>query len=647
MDIQCAHCRIPIGGGRFRPRALVFAIRLAVDRAWRGALFAFPLILLLSGCAAPVGIIPSDLRGAYLEINSSGLWDAEPSYHSRIVLYRYNLAEEFKKNPRTTLLALHEKAAGGDDRRDLRFALAELNFLYAEALENRRDDPNTWRVPDYFLTSAIYSYLFLLGTSREALPSPYDPRFRQACDFHNRALGKGLTDQERGEVSLNSVARRLPIGQLSLTVDTDALTWDINRFERVLRADDYRVRGFTVRNRTAGLGAPLIAVKAKATAPFGGAVPLTAFLRLMGDGSDILNGAGCASLELHPTYDEPTVMVNGQLVPLETDTTAPIAVALDNPDIWSLGLRRFFLFADHVDPRIVEIQPYEPGRIPVVFVHGTASDPVWWAEMLNTLRADPRIRERYQFWLFQYNSNRPILESSAALRRQLTQKRRQLDPEGKDPAMNHLVVVGHSQGGLLAKQVVVRTGDAIWRSLSDTPFDQVDIRPEGKELLRELMFLEPLPFVKRVIFLSTPHRGSFLAKNWIVDIFRRILRLPITVMKGAADVLKIVGQFKLPFDTQGKMPTSLDSMSPNSPVLRVLADTPIVAGVMAHSIIAIQGEEEPPQGDDGVVEYQSAHLEGVASEFIVRSDHSCQQHPLAIEEVRRILGEHLSATSLE
>jgi len=72
---------------------------------------------------------------------------------------------------------------------------------------------------------------------------------------------------------------------------------------------------------------------------------------------------------------------------METDSTAPIAYALDNPDIWSAGLRRFLLIEEEIQPHLVMLQPYVQRRIPVVFVHGTASDLVWWAEMLNTLRS--------------------------------------------------------------------------------------------------------------------------------------------------------------------------------------------------------------------------------------------------------------------
>ena len=86
-------------------------------------------------------------------------------------------------------------------------------------------------------------------------------------------------------------------------------------------------------------------------------------------------------------------------------------------------------------------------------------------------------------------------------------------------------------------------------------------------------------------------------------------------------------------------------MSPSNPLLQTLATMPVAPGVKAHSIIAIDGDDEPPKGDDGVVEYKSAHQEGVESEYIVRSGHSCQGHPLTIEEVRRILLEHLKSIS--
>jgi hypothetical protein len=81
---------------------------------------------------------------------------------------------------------------------------------------------------------------------------------------------------------------------------------------------------------------------------------------------------------------------------------------------------------------------------------------------------------------------------------------------------------------------------------------------------------------------------------------------------------------------------------PQNVGLLALAEILLAPGIKGHSIIAIDGNEQRPEGDDGVVKYTSAH---VGLECIVRSGHSCQGYPLVIEEVRRILLEHLPGLS--
>jgi len=611
---------------------------------------AFPLVLMLAGlvtgCASPVGLKPAGLRGAHLETSAYALSEASPHSSTKVVLQRYGLLDRFAKDAESVLDALHQKVADGDDRRDLRFALAELAFLYGEILERHASPGQKAKAPDYYLSAALQAYLFLMGDSREGPPSPYDSRFREACDIHNRALGKGLATGKDGRVVLRDGVRKLPSGSLSLSIDTSDFEWDLDQFDRILCADDYLVYGLTVRNRTDGLGAPLVAVNPLQEKLSGKrVVPLTVFMRLSGGGPASEDGGLQAVLELHATYDTSRVRVDGRSIPLESDATAGIAYALDDPFVWSQGIRRFFRFAEQIQPQLVMSQPYQRGRIPVVFVHGTASDMVWWAEMLNTLHGDPQLRTRCQFWFFRYNSSRPILDSGEALRRILSETRRICDPEGTDPAMDQMVVIGHSQGGLLTKTTVVRTGDRLWRSLSDTPFEEADLPPDGRALARSWFFMEPLPFVKRVVFIATPHRGSFLAGQRVRRLFQKILDFPGDMIVGAASILTLSEEWKLPYRFEGRIPTSLDGMSPQNPVLLALAAIPVENGVAAHSIIAVKGEGDPADGDDGVVTYRSAHLEGVASEFVVRSGHSCQQHPLVIEEVRRILLAHLEGQS--
>ena len=90
---------------------------------------------------------------------------------------------------------------------------------------------------------------------------------------------------------------------------------------------------------------------------------------------------------------------------------------------------------------------YDPGRVR----SRDASSPARWAEMANELLGDPAIASRYQIWFFIYNSGNPIALSAMRLRESLQAVRKDVDPDGKDPALNQMVVIGHSQGGLLTK----------------------------------------------------------------------------------------------------------------------------------------------------------------------------------------------------
>src|SRR4030095_13161428 len=144
-----------------------------------------------------------------------------------------------------------------------------------------------------------------------------------------------------------------------------------------------------------------------------------------------------------------TVQVEGKSIPLETDLTAPLAHALNTNFVWQLGMAQFLSSQELIKSAVYLTEPYRTNRIPVVLVHGTFSSPVWWAEMMNTLRSDPEVARHFQFWYFVYNSGNPVAFSAVKLREALTEKVKEVDPEGKDPALQQMVVIGHSQGGLL------------------------------------------------------------------------------------------------------------------------------------------------------------------------------------------------------
>jgi pimeloyl-ACP methyl ester carboxylesterase len=599
-------------------------------------------VFLLAGCASPIGVRQVSPRESYRESMANPLTEGVASNATNIVLHRFDLAEDYECNPAGVIEILHYKALH-DDRRDNLYALAELSYLYGERLEKSEEPADRELAPDYFLLASIYAYHFLLDERIEPPPNAFDLRTRAACDIYNFGLWRGMATGKAGALNLGPAVRNLPIGSLAISDDLTKFPWPLEQFERFEPVDRYEIRGISIRNRTEGIGAALIGVKKlNPESPFPQPVPMSVFLRINGNLDQLTDGTATASLEFYSAYEENLLEVKGRHPPLETDTTTPMAYVLETSKIWDFGLGVFlgkeFL---SIPNGLYLTQPYQPGRIPVVFVHGTFSNPAWWAEMLNTLRADPVLRQKFQFWCFLYNSSAPILVSAADLRDALREKVAQLDPEGKDPALREMVVVGHSQGGLLAKLTVVDTGDRLVRAVTGKDLDALGLPEDKKAEARRLLVVEPVPGVTRVVFIATPHRGSVLSKQWVRTLIKKIVTLPAGIVNTTFSLHDYFTDEVKRFIGSSKVPTSIDGMSPDNPVLKTLADTPLAPGVSGHSIIAVEGDGDPKLGDDGVVAYSSAHLEGMESEFIVHSGHSCQGNPFTIEEVRRILLEHL------
>jgi pimeloyl-ACP methyl ester carboxylesterase len=607
---------------------------------------ALAALIVLAGCTTPIGADLASPRQAYLNLHRNALNSGDCSGDAQVVLHRYNLEQSFEKNPDATLEQL-QAIACADDRRDVLYALSELNYLNADR-QNRSVKPGVpRRARNSYFASAIYAYLYLFGDSREAPPNPYDLRFRAACGFYNRGLALGLMVNTNALVELDSGLRQTPPGPVAVKLTHPGFPWNLDLVEKFYSADEFIVRGLTTRNRDSGLGAPLIAVSRKmGRFQEQRRAPVTVFLRVSGDVRAWSAGKMDATLELYSAYDATQVEVNGKPVPLQTDTTAPMAQGLNNSPIWDLGLAQFFSPEGSIQTGIRLMQPYSPGRIPVVFVHGTASSPVWWAEMWNTLNADPVLRKHYQFWMFNYASGKPITMSAGILRNELMDQVKTLDPDGKDPALRQMVVIGHSQGGLLAKLTATDTGDKLWRLISQTNIDDLKVDEKTRELLRSNFFFKPLPCVSEVIFISTPHRGSYRNSHFVQRFLNRFIELPGDLVETSASLLKLKDTIQLPASVRKGVPTSLNGMATDNPFILTLADIPTAPGIKAHSIIAIKGDDQPPNGADGVVKYASAHVDYAESEFIVRSGHSCQGNPLTIEEVRRILFAHLAQTGL-
>ncbi len=592
--------------------------------------------LFIAACANPVSAVRVDSKTVYGELGQSAVATGKPSTPTRNVLLERGLLEAFDEKPATALADLHKAmvSAGGD--LDALFALAELSFLHGLKSAKR----------EYHLAAAVYAWAFLFPEDRTA--ERFDPRLRLAADIYNWALADAFLTPDRSEVVPAAGTFKLPFGRIDVSFDKAALRVGDREMYGFVPTAELEVKGLGMRYRRPGIGAPLAAsVRPVDPAQTGGdllaprvKVPATALLRMTKARAALVQSQPlAAALELHLAWEAESVSIAGEQVPLEADPSAALAYAFTDIPIVELELLGLLgrvpaLFATR--PPLISTTPYKPGLIPVVFVHGTESSVVRWAEMFNRLIADPDLRRRYQFWFFQYDSGNPIALSSLRLRDALKAALARIDPDGADPALRNMLLIGHSQGGLLVKMQVVETGDRLWNAVSRKPLAELDLSAQNRDLLQRGLFVEPFPQVTRVVFICTPQRGSFVAgRELIANLVRRLLDLPRTITGLSADFARNAHASVSPF-----MPTAVDNMSPRSPFIRGLQNIPVAPTVKAHSIIAVEGDGPVEEGDDGVVKYSSAHIEPVESELVVKSSHSTQGNPHTIEEVRRILRLH-------
>jgi len=612
---------------------------LAARRGTAGLLAASVLGCCLA-CATPVGVERVDPRVVHRTLTSNVLSTGALSNPTSNVLHRRDLSARFESEPAVVIGELHAEIAADRGSRDDVFALAELSFRHASRTRQRH----------YFLASMVYAYAFLFPGTGRTPADPFDPRFRLACDLYNRGITEGFSSDDGELVELKGGSYALPFGALDVGFDDAELRWGSRRLVRLVPVADLEVRGMWARYRWPGIGAPL-AASTEPLDPERGfedfvqpwvKVPITAVLRIPEPRQALMTGRIQATIEIDDATSPTSIEIDGRKVPLEIESTAALAYTLAESPVWQQEIKGFLQGAGVLDEKtqLAALSPYEPGRIPVVLVHGTVSSAGRWAQMLNELGNDPRIRDHYQFWLFSYDTGNPILYSAMLLRRSLLSARERMQRGGPDPALDRMVVIGHSQGGLLAKLTAIESGDRFWQIITRLPFDKLVMPDHTRELIRGMSFIEPVPFVSRVVFIATPQHGSYVANNVIAHWVARFVTLPLDVVRAASDVVTF-NRDAISLTAIGQPPTSVDNMRPGNRFIETLAEIPVVPGVPSHSIIAVRGDGPPEEGDDGVVEYQSAHLDDTESELVVRDGHSCQSNPHTIEEVRRILLEHL------
>src|SRR5947208_2731101 len=487
------------------------------------------------------------------------------------------------------------------------------------------DVPVEKRAADYLQAAAMTAPL--LGTG---IGTP-------ACETYNAACGELtvlLRSSEGGRLWNQplTLAGNNTTYHLRLEPASNAV-WAPNYFTSFVPADEIKEKLIRKENTHEGVGGALVGVRKvdppEKFAPRRGiTAPITATLDFH---------ATNATLALRRPAKQLTATVEGKVRPLNANFSAPISYFPPPGSLMLVGLLGGFRATEYPAPTgLYFLQPYDPDRIPVVFVHGLFSTPWTWVKTINGLQADPEIRKHYQFWIFAYPTGNPILYSALRLREELA-KADQLYPNHKP-----YVVVGNSMGGMLNHEQVVTVTEAMWDKSLGQVAKSIFKENSGNSLIVRATTFRANPRIKRVVFICTPHRGSDIASNGIGKIGISLITLPTrltaVIMDSltGADLAQLTGSSK-------RLPNSITRLKPTSPALPVINSLPI--SVPYHSIIGDRGKDHCPNCSDGVVAYWSSHLYGAQSELIVPGPHGSCELPQTIAELDRILRLHVGIRS--
>ena len=433
-------------------------------------------------------------------------------------------------------------------------------------------------------------------------------------------------------------------GNWSFSVLTDHKPEHDPSHYRIMPADRYQFHGTLVVQHTVkdGLGASMvIASKGFDPTKFD---PFIQGKNVYYGVTEVLQfkGRNCIAAYVDPLATE-TVNFAGHTYPVAADFTAPLALALAELKPRKAEIQRLVRPEDIASStRLARLQPYDPRKIPILVIHGLGDSQATWAPLIETIRTDPTIRKNYQVWFFSYPTGYPYPLMAAVLRKKLDAI------NAYYPGHKKIVVIGHSMGGMIARELITDSGMKIWNAYYAMPPANLPVSAETRQILSSAFIFQHRPEISRVIFLSASHRGADMAVGFGGRLLSKIIGGNATAPGLAGEQAKAISLMKPDFtgDKLKRIPNSIDALRPGNRFVTTIDTIPTTKGVPFNSIIGDRGKggnlnHTKPVSNDGIVPYWSSHLDGAESELIVPSGHWSNQNPAAIAEVRRILLEHL------
>jgi pimeloyl-ACP methyl ester carboxylesterase len=501
----------------------------------------------------------------------------------------------------------------------------------------------------HFRAAASYGALAL---DDPALP-PLDPRQAgRAVALQNRALERLLRTLDADDFQ-PSPAGPSDWESAGIRLASPSPLFDPDRIRGLVPAADYRVLGMQAWYGNDGLGVPLLVKRVipidepkrrdERYLPRQTWCPATAVAQPEGSLAGGTWRDAPLAVELIDPFEAQAVRRGAAVYRLASDRTTPLAVHSGNADLKKIirtGLLTGQFLGNRLETGIVMLQPYQPGKIPVLLIHGLNDGYATWFQVLNHLRNDPELSARYQFWLYFYPTGNPVIVSAGVLRQAIRQARTHYDPDCADPAWDQMVLVGHSMGGLLARLMIQGSGSVLEQAAFTRPLEQIRAGPRLRAFLNQTLRFEPVPEVRRVVFIATPHRGSHVASQLLGRLASLLVGTTAPIAQAAHQIRAENGPDVFQPSFRLRHLTSIANLRFDSPSLQLLEHLPFNPRVPCHTICFMLATRPVPIPTDGVVPYESAHIDAVESELVLPGHHLDHQKPRVTAELKRILRLH-------
>jgi len=455
-------------------------------------------------------------------------------------------------------------------------------------------------------------------------------RADEAIEIYNFSVGRLVDAVNASKQKPWKTALKLegPSGSiwLSMTSDSNEI-W--NPASDQLEATDRMIIGgayFSERVCLHGVGAPLVSSGPGRVqspwAPMNNYVPATALVTFSGNHVTLRIVSPSVTTE---------VLLAGKNRAVAADLSAPLAVNIVETKPEFFGIKALLNASKYQkDAKLVMREPYHPDRQPVILIHGLMDSPLSWVPEINAFNANPKLRKKYQIWYFQYPSSPPFPLSAEILRENLDAVYKQY------PNTPKAILVGHSMGGLLCHLLMCDSGTQYCKDILGKTVDELNLPPSAK-LIRGALQFKASPYIAKVIFEATPHRGANMAANPLGRLGSMLVRLPVTMVSMSSDLIADA-KTKNGDVVLDRFPNSIDTFRPKALAITAMDKLALNPQVPYYSIIGDSGRGDTPNSTDDVVPYWSSHLDGAVSEKIVPYWHSkVLMGPETIAEVQRIL----------